>query len=48
MTYVSMSIVILCIISTLLFKLIDVLEKPGDIFAHDFSINISEYLRSIV
>ena len=27
MTYVSMSIVILCIISTLLFKLIDVLEK---------------------
>ena len=27
MTYVSMSIVILCIISTLLFKLVDVLEK---------------------
>lgn len=45
MTYVSMSIVILCIISTLLFKLIDVLEKPGDIFAHDFSINISEILK---
>lgn len=27
MTYVSMSIVILCIISTVLFKLVDVIEK---------------------